>query len=493
MRLRQLVKVLDNPSVLSGQVGSAMREKEIAGIACDSKKVEDGFLFVAIKGTSQDGHSFIGEALDRGAAALIVQSALCGCQIPQEVVCIKVDDTRRALARLSAEFYGNPSRQMKIIGITGTNGKTTVSFLIEHLLKKASLNPAVIGTINYRFNNKVFASTNTTPGPLDIQELLSEMFMGRVNYVVMEVSSHSLDQNRVDGIKFSHALFTNLTQDHLDYHQSIDNYFRAKAKLFVGLSAESVAIINNDSTYAVRLESLAKCKILTYGIDIKSDICALDMHFGLTGTNFIASTPKGRMEINSALIGRHNVYNILAAVAVGVNEGLSLELISKSLGEFELVPGRLERIDLGQDFFVFVDYAHTEDALYNVISALKELARHRIIVVFGCGGDRDKTKRPKMGKVVSQLADFALVTSDNPRSEEPQDIINDILAGISTDNYRAVPRRDKAIEEALSMARRGDIILIAGKGHETYQILGDEHIPFDDREVVRACLKSMNY
>jgi UDP-N-acetylmuramoyl-L-alanyl-D-glutamate--2,6-diaminopimelate ligase len=490
MRLQKLIGILDSYSILSGEVSPDI---EIDGIACDSKKVEDDFIFVAIKGSSHDGHYFIDEAVKKGAKAVFIQSLSYEVAKSQErTIFIQVPDTRKALARLAAEFYGNPSRQMKVIGITGTNGKTTVSFLIEHLLKKASFNPAVIGTINYRFNNKILPSVNTTPGPLDIQEMFSEMARGRVNYAVMEVSSHSLDQDRVEGVRFSYAIFTNLTQDHLDYHITLDNYFIAKAKLFEGLSPESISVINNDSPYAARIRAMTKSKIVTYGIDAESDISALDIHYGLGGTNFIASAPTGRMEVVTNLIGKYNVYNILASIAIGIGEGLNFDLISKAMEEFELVPGRLERIDSGQDFFVFVDYAHTDDALYNVLSTLRELSQKRIIVVFGCGGDRDKAKRPKMGKVVSELADFAIVTSDNPRSEEPQDVIKDILEGMSGDNYRVIPERDKAIAEALSMARIGDIILIAGKGHETYQTIKGKNIPFDDREVVRTCLNSRN-
>jgi UDP-N-acetylmuramoyl-L-alanyl-D-glutamate--2,6-diaminopimelate ligase len=470
-----------------------IQDIEITGIACDSRKVSPGSVFVAIKGVSQDGHRFIDEAINNGAAVIVHQSPVSSVQSRKKCLFVQVDDTRKALGRMAAQFYGNPSERMKVIGVTGTNGKTTITYLIESILARAGFNPAVIGTINYRFNGKVFPSGNTTPGPIDIQSLLADMLKGNVDYAVMEVSSHSLDQDRVEGVEFSHAIFTNLTQDHLDYHGTIDNYFRAKAALFKGLAQSSVSIINNDSPYAKDIISLTRSRVLTFGFAKGCDVYASDINIGASGTSFVAHTPRGEFNINTALIGRHNVYNLLASIALGVSKELKADVISAAIRDFKLVPGRLERIDAGQDFFVFVDYAHTDDALTNVITALRELSKKRIIVVFGCGGDRDKTKRPKMGKVVSELADFAIVTSDNPRSEEPDDIIKDILKGIDKDNYKIVQEREAAIKEALSMARSGDIILIAGKGHETYQISKGKSMPFDDREVVRRCLTSMNY
>lgn len=470
-----------------------IRDIEITGIACDSKKVSDGSLFVAIKGASQDGHKFIDEAVNKGARIVVHQEPFDACPAGGKAVFIRVKDTRKALGRLAARFYGNPSAALKVVGVTGTNGKTTITYLIENILAGAGFNPAVIGTINYRFNGKAVPAGNTTPGPVDIQSLLADMLKNKVNYAVMEVSSHSLDQDRVEAVRFSHAIFTNLTQDHLDYHGTIDNYFQAKARLFRKMPGGSVSIINNDSPYAKDIVSLTGSRVLTYGLTEQCDVYATDINFNVSGTSFTAHTPRGELDIRSALIGRHNVYNLLAAIAFGVSEKLKTSSISSAIRDFKFVPGRLERIDRGQDFFVFVDYAHTDDALVNVLTALRELSKKRIIAVFGCGGDRDKAKRPKMGKAVSQLADFALITSDNPRSEDPQSIIKDILKGIDKDNYKVVEQREKAIKEALSMARSGDIILIAGKGHETYQITKGRSAPFDDREVVKQCLRSMNY
>ena len=470
-----------------------IQDIQITGIACDSRKVSPGFAFVAIKGSSQDGHKFIDQALDNGAAVIVHQSPLESVRQEDKCLFIQVDDTRKELGRLAAQFYGRPSERIKVIAVTGTNGKTTITYLIESLLAASGFNPAVIGTINYRFNGKVVASNNTTPGSLDLQSLLADMLKGSVDYTVMEVSSHSLDQDRTEGVKFSRAIFTNLTQDHLDYHGTIDNYFRAKAKLFKNMPKDSVSIINNDSPYAKDIISLTGSRVLTYGLTEDCDVYASGIDFGASGTSFTAHTPLGKLNISSALIGRYNVYNILASIALAVSEGLKTDQISTAIRGFKLVPGRLERIDGAQDFSVFVDYAHTDDALRSVITALRELTQKKIIVVFGCGGDRDKAKRPKMGKVVSELADFAIVTSDNPRGEEPARIIKDILKGIGKDNYKIVEERGAAIKEALSMARSGDIILIAGKGHETYQIAKGKRMPFDDREVVRQCLTSMNY
>jgi len=424
MQLKRLIDVLPNPRILN------FRDLSVKGITCDSKAVRDGFLFVAIKGSRDDGHCFIDEALKNGAAAIVAQIPARKEEIPKDSSWITVENTRRALAALAGEFYGHPSKKLKVIGVTGTNGKTTTTYLIENLLKEAGFKVGVIGTINYRYKEKIIPAINTTPGPLEIQSLLAQMLQEGIDYVIMEVSSHALDQERVDGLHFTGAIFTNLTQDHLDYHATMEEYFQAKAKLFQSLPVDATSIINSDDAYSRRLLDLSKTKIITYGLDSPAAITARDIRFDIQGTRFIAKIPKDELEIKTQLIGRHNVYNILAAVSLAVAEDLPPKIIKNAINKFTLVPGRLERIDCQRGFCVFVDYAHTDDALKNVLLALKELAQARTIVVFGCGGNRDKKKRPKMGEVASTLADFAIVTSDNPRNEEPEEIIKDIVRGI---------------------------------------------------------------
>ena len=489
MKLKKLIEVLDSPRILN------FRDFAIKGVVCDSKSVKEGFVFIAIKGTSQDGHCFIDEAIKKGAKAIISQIGTSECKqpaekIPENCSWISVSDTRVALAKLAAQFYGQPSKKLKVIGITGTNGKTTISYLIENLLNCAGVPTAVIGTINYRFKDKVIPARNTTPGPLEIQSLLAQIKRGGINYLVMEVSSHALDQERVNGINFSCAIFTNLTHDHLDYHSNMELYFKAKAKLFKGMPTDAYSIINIDDAYGRRLLDLAKSKIITYGLTKAASVTARDIRFDINATTFTASTPKADLLIKSHLIGRHNVYNMLAALSFASTVDLEPDIIISAIEKFKFVPGRLERVNCGQGFSVFVDYAHSDDALKNVLLTLRELAKKRIIVVFGCGGNRDKAKRPKMGKVACELADFAIVTSDNPRNEEPDDIIKDISRGITRKNYKIIPDRKAAIFQSLKMARPQDIILIAGKGHENYQIFKDRTIHFDDREVVRKCLRS---
>ena len=454
--------------------GSDLQDFEVKGISCNSKDVRDDFIFVAIKGTRHDGNAFIEEAIRKGAKTIVVQSSEFPPQadlptagrVPscKNVPVIAVEDTRKALAILSAEFYGNPSREIKVVGITGTNGKTTVSYLIEALLKEAGKIPAVIGTVNYRFKDKVISSKNTTPGPVELQSMLADMLKAGVDCCLMEVSSHALHQDRIEGIKFHSAIFTNLTQDHLDYHHTIEDYFQAKTKLFKGLNTDSFAIINSDDTYGRRLKRLTPTKLISYGIDNAADIRAKDIRFDISHSEFLLTGMGKEIRLKTALIGRHNVYNILACVSFGLKEGIDLSVIESAIGKFHFVPGRLERINFPGNFSVFVDYAHTEDALSNVIRTLRQICAKRIIVVFGCGGERDKTKRPKMGYAVSELADYAVITNDNPRSEAPMDIINDIKKGIKRDNYCVIPDRMEAIKKSLSIASRGDVVLLAGKG-----------------------------
>lgn len=494
MKLKQLINSLD-----TGYSCLQSQDFEVKGISCNSKDIKDNFVFIAIKGVQQDGHDFIPEAIKKGAKAIVIQSPIARAKLARgypgsavKPAFIRVKDTRKALAKLAAEFYGRPSQKLKVVGITGTNGKTTVAYLIEAILKEAGLNPGVISTVNYRFNNKVVPSRNTTPGPIELEFILADMLNAGVDCAVMEVSSHALDQDRTQDIHFHSAVFTNLTQDHLDYHHTLEDYFQAKSKLFKDINSHSFAVVNRDDEYGCRLLSLLTADTATYGIEKKAEIVAKDIRLDIAHTEFCLKAIGQETDFKTSLIGRHNVYNVLAAVAWALREGLGLNVIKSAVKKFSFVPGRLERID-SDNFAVFVDYAHTEDALENVIGALRQLSKKRIIVVFGCGGERDKNKRPKMGKVVSELADYALITNDNPRSEDPEAIIAGIKRGISKNNYAVIPERCEAIKESLRLAQPGDIVLVAGKGHENYQILNDRVIHFDDREIIRECLRSMIY
>ncbi|MDP2927376.1 MAG: UDP-N-acetylmuramoyl-L-alanyl-D-glutamate--2,6-diaminopimelate ligase [Candidatus Omnitrophota bacterium] len=464
---------------------------EIKGIVCNSKEVKKGFLFVAIKGNCQNGNLYIKEAAAKGASIVAVEKKLPQIKIPAEVKLLVVDDCRKFFAQATHKFYGAPSNKIKVVGITGTNGKTTISYLIEGMAKESGDDCGVIGTINYRFKGRIIVAKNTTPGPGQLQGLLRKMHMQKIKYCAMEVSSHALDQERVAGIDFSHAIFTNLTQDHLDYHKTEENYFLAKAKLFCALPPTARAIINNDDKYANRIKRLTKARILTYGIKNKSNVMAKKINFGMHSTEFSLVAPGINIRIKTKLVGRYNIYNILAAVSWGISEKLPILDIKSAIEKFKNVPGRLQRVNCSGGFSIFVDYAHTPDALFNVISALRPLVKGKIIVIFGCGGDRDKLKRPQMGKVVTELADYAVITSDNPRSENPAQIIKDIAQGIQKSNYCLVPGRYRAIRKGLSLINKGDCLLIAGKGHENFQILKNKVLKFNDRKVVRKCLELM--
>lgn len=464
---------------------------EIKGITSNSKEIKKGFIFVAIKGNRQDGNLFIQEAILKGARIIVVEKEAPQVKIPKKVIFLVVNDCRKFFAQATHNFYGAPSNKIKVAGITGTNGKTTISYLIEAMAKKSGQSCGVIGTINYRFKKRCILAKNTTPGAGQLQALLKKMYLQKVKYCAMEVSSHALDQERVTGVNFSHAIFSNLTQDHLDYHKNLEDYFLAKAKLFSALPALARAIINNDDKYGNRIRQLTKAKVLTYGIKNRSDIMAKNINFGIHSTEFSLIAKHINIRIKTKLIGLYNIYNILAAVAWGLSEKLPLLDIKSALEEFQCVPGRLERVHCSWGLDIFVDYAHTPDALYNVISALRPLVKGKIIVIFGCGGERDKLKRPLMGKLVTQLADYAIITNDNPRSEDPKAIIKDIQQGIQKSNYSVVYGRREAIAKGLSLIDKTDCLLIAGKGHEDYQILKNKVLKFSDRKVVGECLKLM--
>jgi UDP-N-acetylmuramoyl-L-alanyl-D-glutamate--2,6-diaminopimelate ligase len=498
MKLNELIKSIPGYQIYTAGGGAAkIPDIDAALISCNSREnLRDG-IFIAVKGAQADGHAFIQDALRRGAAAVVFEDArrLSPAMLKQgayadSVVFIQVPDSKKAAVLLAEEFYGYPAKKLTVVGITGTNGKTTISYLVEAIVRRAGMNPAVIGTVNYRFNETSIVSGNTTPGPIELQRLFRSMVDGEVTHLAMEVSSHALDQDRVAGIRFAGAIFTNLTQDHLDYHKGLEDYFLAKAKLFTALAAGAGAVINIDDAYGKRLVLMSAGSVITYGLDDTAQVCARDITMDTDQTKFTLCGFGHTVEIRTHLIGRHNVYNVLGAAAWALHAGIPADVVQAAMASFTSVPGRLERIDAAGGLRIFVDYAHTQDALSNVISTLRQITRNRIIVVFGCGGDRDRTKRPAMGKVVTELSDFAVITSDNPRSEDPQAIIEDISRGITKDNFCVVPDRTAAIRTALSKGTDGDVVLIAGKGHETYQIVKDTVLHFDDREVVRECLKS---
>lgn len=484
MKLTNLIK-----NSLNLKISNTIIDFEVKGITSNSKEAKEGFIFVAIKGVKADGNKFIKEALKNGAQVVIAGQALEAIPGIREELIFRVENPRKAVAELAREFYKHPSSKMKVVGVTGTNGKTTITYLLEALLKECNKSPAVLGTINYRFKDKIIPSINTTPGPVQLQSMLSDMLQSGVDYLLMEASSHALDQDRTRGIKFHSAIFTNLTQDHLDYHKNFEEYFQAKAKLFKNLDKTSFSIINADDIYGKRLRSLTVGETLTYGIGSSADLKAIDIKFGISKTEFVVTDKNKRLKIKTNLIGMHNVYNILAAVGWALKEGIDSDAIESAMKKFNFVPGRLQKVTPERDFAVFVDYAHTDDALSNVIRSLRQVSNDRIIVVFGCGGERDRTKRPKMGRVVTDLADFAIITNDNPRSEDQLEIIEEIKQGILKDNFCVITDRKEAIKKSLSMAACGDIVLIAGKGHENYQIIKDKVLEFDDYRIAQECLK----
>ncbi len=457
----------------------------ILGVECDSRKVKPGFLFVAIRGISQDGNDFIKDAISRGAAAVAAEEKTDG-----PVPYVHAAEPRIALARLAGAFYGRPSEKLVCVGITGTNGKTTSSYLLEHLLKKENKKVGVLGTVNYRFNQKTLPATETTPGPLKIQEMLSEMARGRCGYVVMEVSSHALDQDRTEGVNFQSALFTNLTQDHLDYHETLEAYFGCKARLFLGLRPEATAVLNADDAWVMKLQKIISSKILTYGIHGAADFKAENIEGRRDQTVFDLKGFGKKIRFGIPLIGTHNLYNALGSLALFHSLGFDVQKAADHFHDFQGVPGRLEPVRAGQDFQVFIDFAHTPDGLENVLSCLKSYKSRRLILVFGCGGDRDRGKRPQMAQIASRNCDFVYVTSDNPRSEDPKDIAEEIRGGFPANfkNYRIILDRRKAVRQALLSARSGDVVLLAGKGHERNQWIGTESISYSEREEAERVL-----
>ena len=492
MKLSDLIKGI----VIKRVTGNM--DTDVLSVAYDSRHVTPGTLFVAIRGFKTDGHRYIMDAVSRGASALIIEGETNGNVIPSvPIPVLTVSDSREAIARVAINYYGDPSRKLKVIGVTGTNGKTTTTYLIRAILEGAGHRTGLIGTVSYAYGDKTFPSVHTTPEAMEFQGLLREMGDNRCEFVVTEVSSHALALKRVHGTEFSTALFTNLTQDHLDFHADMENYFQAKALLFSGMTPGNRAIINSDDPYGRRLTGMTKGPVYTYGVDRESDIHAKDIRLSMDGLEFNAATPAGRIRIKSGLVGIYNVYNILGAIGAGLSCNIPLEKIAAGIASVSSIPGRFEKIDSGMGFGVVVDYAHTEDALRLLLKAAAGFVERKIITLFGCGGDRDRGKRPLMGKAAIELSDYVIVTSDNPRTENPQRIMDEIEAGVReamrapvrrAAGYKLILDRGTAIEEAVQMAKEGDLVVVAGKGHECYQIIGNKKLHFDDREEIKKAI-----
>ena len=480
------------PGSGSDAVSEPFTRTSVTGVAHDSRHVQPGDVFVALRGQHADGSTFVPEAIRRGAVAVIAQEE--GPSTPG-VAWAQVTNGRLALAVIAVALHHDPSQRMLVVGITGTNGKTTTAHLMASIFEAAGVRCGLLGTVAYRIGNQTRPATRTTPEAPDVQALLAEMVAKGCGACAMEVSSHALALGRVEGMHFGAAVFTNLTRDHLDFHSDMEDYFQAKRHLFELLPRDRPAIINADDPRATALiETVGRP--ITYGISRPADVSPTPLSYSLKGLTFQAITPRGTLNLQSALVGRPNVYNILAAVATAVALDIPGDAIETGIAALDRVPGRFQLVSSpGDDVSVVVDYAHTDDALKNLLETARPLAARRIITVFGCGGDRDRTKRPLMGAVASRLSDIILITSDNPRSEDPARIIEEIQRGITPDTRRntgqstiAVVDRRQAIERAIDMAGSGDLVLVAGKGHEKYQSIGGQTVPFDDVEVARTAL-----
>jgi UDP-N-acetylmuramoyl-L-alanyl-D-glutamate--2,6-diaminopimelate ligase len=504
MRLSELLKSIDEPLMFQGDM-----DLEISGLYYDSRAVVPGGMFFALKGAVSDGHRFVSQARSSGAAAFVVEDESC---VPAGMTFVKVADSREAMSLMASAFYGHPSSGLPLIGITGTNGKTTTTYIIESIMEKADIPTAVLGTINYRYRDTLIPAPNTTPESVDLQQILRRLVDLGARGIVMEVSSHALEQRRVDGCKFDIGVFTNLTRDHLDYHHDMPSYLASKKRLFSELLAPDrtkkrrFAVVNIDDHFGHLVARAASCPVVTFGIVAESKVSAKDLKFSTSGITGILSTPDGEIEFRSRLLGRFNLYNILAAAATGFAMKIPLETIAAGIEEHGKVAGRLEPVDNNRSVTLLVDYAHTGDALENVLKTVIELASGRVITVFGCGGDRDRGKRPIMGEIAGRYSDLSIITSDNPRTEEPRKIMAEVRAGIlplglkeyslrelgagfSRQGFICIESRRDAIRLAVRLANSGDIILVAGKGHEDYQIIGTERHHFDDREEARLAFK----
>ena len=472
------------------------QDLEIKDIEHDSRKVTAGALFVCMEGVHVDGHKFIPQAREKGAVAIITEREM---EAPEGMAVLRVPDLKQALHAIVPYFHDYPARSMRVIGITGTNGKTSISYMLRAMLRRMGCRVGLIGTIQIMIEDEVLPIHNTTPDVVDLQRTLAMMRDANMDYVVMEVSSHALDQNRVAGVEFDTAVFTNLTQDHLDYHKTLENYKKAKTILFdlvarPGVKNGKTAVVNIDDAAGQDMLSAAKCRHMTYAIHQEAVLKAENIQVLAGGAEFDIKVGDSRLPLKLQITGIFNVYNVLAAVGAAMAEGVPAPVIKACMEEFTSVPGRFELVRGGQDFAVIVDYAHTPDGLENILHTARQIAKKRIITVFGCGGDRDNTKRPIMGRIAAELSDYVVATSDNPRSEDPQRILDMVEAGveekIGDKPHEAIIDRREAIFRAVELAERDDIVIIAGKGHENYQILKDETIHFDDKEVALEAIRA---
>ena len=487
-------------SLLKDAVVIGDKDTVITGIEHDSRKVQEGTLFVCIPGVHVDGHKFIPQAVKAGARAIVTTRE--DVEVPEGVAILRVKELQPALDTIVPFFHDYPARSMRVVGITGTNGKTTTSYITRAILRRAGFKVGLIGTIQIMIEDKVLPIHNTTPDVVELQHTLAMMRDAGMDYVVMEVSSHALDQNRVAGIEFDTAVFTNLTQDHLDYHKTLENYKLAKAKLFDHVSEKGVkegktAVVNIDDAASTTMLEHAKCQHLTYAIEKEADLRATDILVHANGAEFVLNHKSfGKMPLKLHITGIFNVYNVMSAVGAALAEHVDAKFIKAALEDFTAVPGRFELVKAGQDFSIIVDYAHTPDGVENVLKTARKIAKKRIIAVFGCGGDRDRTKRPIMGKLAAELADVVIATSDNPRTEDPEFILSQVEEGVKEGlresggkkHHEKITDRREAIYRAIELAEKDDIVVILGKGHENYQILKDKTIHFDDKEEARAAV-----
>ena len=492
MQLRELVQNLPGATV-DGPV-----DREVAGLTYDSRRVTPGMVFVAIPGQHVDGHEFVGTAVERGATAVICERNKI---VPGRVTKIQVNDVREAMACAARSYFQHPSSKLKVIGVTGTNGKTTVAFMIKAILESADIKTGLMGTVRYEIGDRVIPAQRTTPESIEVQQMMSQMLKADCKACVMEVSSHALDQKRVHGVDFDVGIFTNLTRDHLDYHGTMENYFTAKKRLFASLEQgpkRGSSVINIDDTFGARLvdETQGVEVQLTYGFGEKSCLRATKIELNADGSRFVVEAPDRKFAIRLPLIGRHNIYNALAAIGACLALKIDVVKIQAALNALPPVSGRLEMVSFGQPYGVFVDYAHTDDALKNVLTTLREITKGRVLLAFGCGGNRDSGKRAKMGRIAAEMADYSIITSDNPRKEDPAKIAAQVEEGykaVRQDAFEIELDRARAIQQIIARAQPGDSVLIAGKGHETYQEFEDTVVPFDDRIHAQEALESCGF
>ncbi|WP_163101409.1 UDP-N-acetylmuramoyl-L-alanyl-D-glutamate--2,6-diaminopimelate ligase [Peribacillus alkalitolerans] len=485
MKLHTLLKAL--PSFKD----EIVENPDIISVENDNRKIKEGSLFICIKGYTVDGHQFAADAVKKGAVAVVAERP-----VEVDVPVIIVKDTMRTMAILADTFYHHPTQRLRLIGITGTNGKTTTSHLIEKIFNDHHQKTGLIGTMYTKIGESIKETKNTTPDSVTLQKIFAEMIDEQVETAIMEVSSHALELGRVHGCDYDIAVFTNLTQDHLDFHKTMERYKFAKSLLFSQLGntfvdgRQKFAVLNADDPASEDFKKWTAAHVLTYGIDNDADVLAKNILITSSGTQFSLVTPFGELDVRMKLIGKFSVYNVLAAISVSICSGLPLASIVQSIEDVKGVSGRFEAVDAGQDFSVIVDYAHTPDSLENVLRTVKDFAKNRITVIVGCGGDRDKTKRPLMAQIACEFADKAIFTSDNPRSEDPLEILKDMEAGVQGKPYQLIPDRKDAIFHAINGAQTGEVIVIAGKGHETYQQIGDKIFDFDDRVVSLEAIKN---